>query len=129
MSSNEILPSASAGTESKQSFSATQFPKPPQASSVQMCDIARQVVDVARAFPGLSGARLWQPADGELTAWQQSGEIPLGNKSIAEKVSADHVTAGTEEGSRWLCPLRRNDEILGILEVCGGGTLSDDLLS
>lgn len=129
MSSNEILSSASAGTESKQSSSASQFPKPPQASLVQMCELARQVVEVAQAFPGVSGARLWQTADGELTAWQQSGEIPLANKSIGEKVSAGHATAGAEERSRWLCPLSRNDEILGILEVCGSGTLSVDLLS
>src|SRR3989440_11785510 len=129
MTATDALRPLSAGPEGSRSFPPINFQNPPKSSWVQRCYIERQVGDGARAFPGLSGARLWQPADGELTAWQQSGEIPLGNKSIAEKVSADHVTAGTEEGSRWLCPLRRNDEILGILEVCGGGTLSDDLLS
>ena len=94
-----------------------------------MGELARQVVEVARAFPGVSGARLWKTADSALTAWQESGEIPLANKGIAEQVSADHATIVGEESSRWLCPLSRNDEILGVLEVCGAGTLSLDLLS
>src|SRR5438445_2103150 len=127
MSSKQIP--ASAGTESKHPSAAIQSPKPVQASSVQMCELARGVVEVAQAFPGVSGARLWQTADSEPTIWEQGGEIPLTEKIIAEKVSAEHATAGAEEGSCLVYPLNSKDKILGTLEVCGGGTLSVEVMS
>ena len=95
-----------------------------QASFLPIDELARQIVEVAEGFPGVAGARLWQTADGEPTVWQQRGQMPPADKVMVRQMSPDRVPAGAE-GSRWVCALRRtNNDILGILEVCGAEILS-----
>lgn len=89
-------------------------------------ELSKQVVEVAAALAGGAYVRIWQTIGGESTIWQESGKLPLAEKLTTEKdFSGQDAEAG---GSRWVCSLRRNSEVLGVLEVCGTASLSDKAL-
>jgi phosphoserine phosphatase RsbU/P len=119
MSSNEIPRPVSSAVENRHPASAIQFTRAAQASSVQLHRLARQVVELAETIPGVSGVRLWQMAGGEPVVWHQTGAMPAAAETIAVGFPSNSATAGAG-GSSWTCPLRRNEQIVGFLEVSGG---------
>jgi phosphoserine phosphatase RsbU/P len=122
MSSNEIPLSASAGIQSKNPLRAIRFTTPAQASSTQVMELAKHVVEVAETLPGVSGARLWKTDDSEPKVWHQSGEIPPTDALTVDKIFSDSATAGAD--GHWACLLSSHGKALGILEVYGSRTLS-----
>ena len=104
MSAKEIHPSTSGRTENTNLEPACQYLQLSKNPSTQIGELAKQVVEVAEAFAGVSGARLWRTADNKLAVWHQSGEVPPTHHRIGANVP---LGCGG------------NEEILGILEVCG----------
>jgi phosphoserine phosphatase RsbU/P len=122
MSSDEIPRSVSSGTASNRHPSAAQFVACPQSSPVPPAELTKLIVEVAGAFAGLAGARLWQMADGEPVVRQQSGATPPANEVIPGQRVLGQTAAGSD-GSRQTHLLNGTKEILGILEVFGNGNL------
>jgi len=120
-------PSMPAGIQRKYSESTNQLIRLAKAPAVQIEELAKQVVEVAQAFPGVLGARLWRTADSEPTVWHQSGEIPPTHEANCEKASL--YDAGAGAGHQWVSPLTGKEEILGILELFGGESLTANLQS
>lgn len=90
------------------------LPRAPQPPSGRVVELARQIVELAGALPGVVGVRLWRIESGEPVVWQQTGTIPASEVHPVE-CSAN----GGARGSRWTCPLRGDEQILGFLEVSG----------
>jgi sigma-B regulation protein RsbU (phosphoserine phosphatase) len=121
MSSKEIPPRSSVGIQSKNLLSAIQSAPAAHSFSTQIDELVKHVVEVAKALPGVSGVRLWQN-DSEPRLQYQSGDVPATDVLAVEKISLEPATAGPS--GRWACALSSDGNILGILEVFGGGTLS-----
>jgi sigma-B regulation protein RsbU (phosphoserine phosphatase) len=91
-----------------------------EASQIQMelSELAKQIVEVAAALPGVAGVRLWQTAGSEPTVWQERGELPLPDKMAIKRATSGDAFVGTE-GYHWVCLVRCSRDILGVLELCG----------
>jgi serine phosphatase RsbU (regulator of sigma subunit) len=93
-------------------------------TQIDFGELGRQLVEVAEALPRVAGVRLWQMLGSEPTVLHQSGELPLPDRAVVEKVSQRRATGGPGASQR-IYPLRANNEIVGVLEVCSGELLSD----
>ena len=88
--------------------------------------LAKQVVEVLAAQPGVAGARLWRLGDGEASVWQQSGSLPRADDALAQKALASHGVsiasgraASVVQGAEWACALGANDHAVAVVEACG----------
>jgi len=85
-------------------------------------ELARGVLSIAAAQPGITGARLWRMAEGRPVVWQELGELPAADAVLAQKALA-HPEAGRANGSvgRWACALGNESHVVGVLETNTSG--------
>jgi len=121
VNSKEIPPYASLGIQNGNLLPAIKFTAVALAPSTQIGELAKHIVEVAEVLPGVSGVRLWKTGS-EPKLWHQSGEIPVTDGSTEKRISLEPAAA--ESDGRWACALRRDERVLGMLEVYGGGILS-----
>ena len=79
-------------------------------------DVAKQVVDILAAQPGLGGARLWRLTGGTPAVWQESGRLPAPSAALVEKSLAGQLPAG-KNGRSLAWVLGPDSARLGVLEV------------
>jgi len=87
-------------------------------------ELAAQMVHALSAPGRLVGARLWRMVDGELSVWQESGELPKANPAHILGLLKGKSTAASN-GRRHTWPLGRGKTPVGVLEACPKGKLDE----
>lgn len=87
-------------------------------------ELAKQVVGVAGAQEGITGARLWRLANGKLTIWEESGPLPPGDEIFAGKALSSRPGGG-DDNAHWAGVVDAENQVFGVLEACGATPLSE----
>jgi serine phosphatase RsbU (regulator of sigma subunit) len=92
-------------------------------TKTDLSELSKQVVEVAAALARGAYVRLWKTIGGESTIWREIGKLPKAEKiMIGKAFSAREARA---KGSQWASPLRKDGEVLGVLEVCSTVALTE----
>lgn len=102
MNSNDVLRPVFAGTDNQHQPNL-ELTKSPPVPADDAGELSQQIVDIIAVLPGVSGARLYSEKTQPRFS-QQSGTIPPADSPA-------------ESQKTWTRPLRRNEELLGVLEI------------
>lgn len=87
-------------------------------------ELARQVVALAAAQPGVTGARLWRLTEGKPTVWHETGKVPPADEAVALKALTERPAPGTTllaqrstGGTHWACSLSSDGHVIAVLET------------
>ena len=102
MNSNNVLRPVFAGADNEHQPNL-ELTKSPPVPGDDAGELSKQIVDIIAVLPEVTGARLYSEKT-EPRFSQQSGTIPPADSPAESKKT-------------WTRPLRRNEELLGVLEI------------
>ncbi len=101
-------------------------------TGAESADLARQIVEVATARLGISGARLWRMEKGEPSVWEAHGQLPPPSVNDARQVMVPQPqpqTLITTATSHWAPAFSVNGHVVAALETAGSAPLSGEARS